>query len=320
MSDDLVEAIRRIMPDAVEIAPRVVTALAPLTVDKMGLPLPVIDALGGGLARMGDTLLVATTATGVPRALVNLTPPPARGVVSAVGATSATVTVDGLPVTLAWSGVAPAVGNTVGIVWAASGSWCTRLSQPTPTNPVGASVRVTSASPPTGERTYDLVAPAITVCSAVAGAWTTWGSYGTTAVQGYYAGSTTGAKSGYFFYGDRFGGRAGRVCTRAQMRLRRGPAGLGSSTAIRPHLYLHAAPTKPDVPPALQATTFDGPAMRFGEERVFDIPITAGQALLDGTAAGLAISYAGSADYAQWDGIADMAAAGQLTLSIKEQI
>lgn len=46
MSDDLVEAIRRIMPDAVEIAPRVVTALAPLTVDKMGLPLPVIDALG----------------------------------------------------------------------------------------------------------------------------------------------------------------------------------------------------------------------------------------------------------------------------------
>lgn len=313
--DELAQALRR--TPGVSVAPRIVTSVSPLLVDVAGSPRPAVNASSAPLV-VGDVVLTAQSG-GVTRVLSSLAGRPGRGTVTAVAAPYATVSVAGVDIDLAYVGTAPTVGATVAIQWDAAGSYITgTLSTATVTQPGEAvSLAPPPAPAPSGATSYTLTARAITVCSASGGSWTTWGSYGTTAVQGAWTG--TGYKSGFFFYGSVFGGAAGRTCTAATVRLKRGAPGLGSSASIPAHLRLHTGATKGATPPGLTADAESVTSgFGFGQEATVALPAAWGQKLLDGTAAGIALVYAGTTDHAQWLGVYDLAAAGQITLTIQE--
>ena len=314
--DELSRAILAALPPTSGLAPRTVVSVSPLQVDVNGAARGLVNGMGGELVRVGDTVLVASSG-GTSRAIANLSPLPRRGTVTAVGSGTVTVSVGGLSVVLAYAGAVPAVADTVGVVWAEGGSWCAKLSTASVTGPGAGTAPPVGADPPPASKAYTLTVPAITVASAEGSSWTTWGSYGTTAVQGAYTG--TNYKTGYFFYGAAFGGPAGRTCTAAKLVLKRGPSGLGSSAATPAHVWVHGGVTKGSTPPALiGGEAYTSPGFLFGEVQTLTLPTSVGQAFLDGTAAGIALAYSGTAHYAQWRGIADFAAAGQLSLSIQE--
>lgn len=314
--EDLARGILALPPD-VTLQARIVTAVTPLTVDVNGTPRVVANALGGVAVRLGDSLLVST-AGGVARAIANLTPLPTLGTVTALDTTTVTVSAGGLSSALAWAGAKPAVGDVVGIVWSASGSYVVgKLSQSAPTLP-GGTAPVSTADPvPTAPKIYTLTIPAITVCSADPGGWTSYGSYGTTAVQGAWTG--TNYKRGFWFYGAAFGGNPGRTCLSLTIELQRGPAGLGSSAATPAHLYLHDGVSKGGSPPNIVGGEILATSgFLFGETKSIPVPASAGQALLNGTAAGIAVVQNSTADHAQFAGITSYAASGRLTMQIQE--
>lgn len=320
MADPLAEIIAAMAADGSMCVSRIITSVSPLKVDVNGTAVPVLDSTGGDLLRVGDTGLVLVGSR--PRLIRNLTPPAPRGTVTALGTNVVTVSVGGLSATMPYAYPSPAVGDTVAIVWRsggqsyAAGRFST-ASPPASTAPTATPPASTAPAVPVAPKLYTSTFSAIATSSSSGGSWTTWGDYDTTAVQGTYSGSNY--KSGYYFYGQVFGGAAGRTCTAATLRLRRGSSGLGSSASIKPHLRLHTGAIKGAAPPALTADAgIDGPGFTFGQELVFDLGATWGQKLLNGSAAGIALVYSGTADYAQWLGVASMAAAGQLTLTIQE--
>ena len=297
----------------------VVASALPLTVDVGGKAVPAVDSTGGAAIIGGDVVHVVTRA-GVRHITGVVTAHPTRGTVVAVGSGQATVSTSAGTVALAYLGGAPAVNSLVAIIYTSAGSYIAgTLSTSTPTqpSPVPVSAMPPLPSAPPATPIHDLVARPDTVTTAIGASWATTSDQATAAEQGHLAGTASAGACGFFFYGSPFAGASGRTCLAASVHLRR-TAAIGAATAIVPHLQLHAGTVQAGTPPALVGSSTAGPAMLPGAETDVALPTVWGQQLLDGTAAGLALVYAGTADYARWDGIVALAAAGQITLTIQE--
>lgn len=127
--------------------------------------------------------------------------------------------------------------------------------------------------------------------------------------QGEYGGS--GNHTGAVFYGAKPSSLAGATATFAYIELRRARSGPAGDTPTTLHLVTET--TRPAGAPTLTLST-DGPSLRPGEHEQFAFPLTWAQALVDGTAGGLALYDADGSPYVEYDGAAVWSPAFSLTI------
>ena len=321
MTNDLLELrLRRLARGPVKQPTAVVLSTSPLTVRVGGAAVPAVDGTGGELILCGDVVVLDTT-QGVRRVTGLATARPTVGTVVGTSSSTVNVNVGGQVMALAWAGSQPSVGRTVAIVWAASGSYVTSLSaitqppQPAAAPTSGPGVPMPAAPPATPR--YDIVAKAVAIQSAEGSSWSTDPIAATSAMQGHQAGASVADRTGFCFYGSPFAGKPGRTCYAATLHLKRAPA-FGATGSVAAHLRLHAAATPGATAPALLSDATDSQLFAQGDELDVALPVSWGQKLLDGTAAGVAVTYSGTTDAAEWLGVFDLAAAGQITLTIQE--
>lgn len=108
--------------------------------------------------------------------------------------------------------------------------------------------------------------------------------------QGNYGGA--GNHQGCAFYGGGPRSLAGATVLGAYIQIRRQNGG-GITAAQSLTLRLVTQSTRPGGAPTLGAST-GGPALAWGQATAFGIPVSWAQAMVDGTAGGLAIANAGS--------------------------
>jgi hypothetical protein len=162
------------------------------------------------------------------------------------------------------------------------------------------------------------------VCSPVAtstwrdGHWRTDIGSSTSAdtYQGRYSGSGYGRMSGFAFYGAKPRSIAGATVTKATVKLRRLTS--GDYGRRSPTLRLVSQSTRPSGFPTLNETT-TGPALGVQghvspSETTFTLPSSWGQAMVDGTRGGLAISISSDDPYIRLAGKGSWSAAWTLTL------
>jgi len=126
--------------------------------------------------------------------------------------------------------------------------------------------------------------------------------------QGQYGGQ--GLHRGCAFYGSGPRSLAGATVTAASIKMRRKSSG-GITAAQDTTLWLVTNKTRPSGAPTLTSST-DGPNLRWGQSTAVTIPTSWAQAMVDGTAGGLAI--AASSPYVILDGRSHYSASFQLTV------
>jgi hypothetical protein len=159
--------------------------------------------------------------------------------------------------------------------------------------------------------------PSITTGKKVVAAYRTisrqgsrWRSDNDDVYQGEYS---NGNHIGCAFYGNGFSSLSGSTVTRATVKMRRKNAG-GITAAQDTTLRLVTEKTKPSGAPTLGSST-DGPNLRWGESTTFDLPDSWGQALVDGSAGGLAIYESDGSPYVILDGKGDYSASFTVTIN-----
>lgn len=116
--------------------------------------------------------------------------------------------------------------------------------------------------------------------------------------QGQYGGN--GNHQGCAFYGNGPRSLAGATVTGANIQIHRKSAG-GAAGSTGTTLYLVTQSTRPGGAPTLTSSTA-GPSLSWGGTTTFGIPASWAQAMVDGTAGGLAIYASGGSPYVIWDG------------------
>lgn len=162
------------------------------------------------------------------------------------------------------------------------------------------------------------------VCSPVAtstwrdGQWRTDIGSSTSAdtYQGRYSGSGYGRSSGFAFYGAKPRSIAGASVTKATVKLRRLTSGDYGKRS--PTLRLVSQSTRPNSFPTLNET-ISGPALGVINqvspwETTFTLPASWGQAMVDGSRGGLAITVSSDDPYIRLAGRSSWSAAWTLTL------
>jgi hypothetical protein len=130
--------------------------------------------------------------------------------------------------------------------------------------------------------------------------------------QGEYSGN--GNHVGVFFYGSSINSLAGVTVTKVIMRIRRLNKG-GAASAQALTLRLVTEKKRPSGAVTLGSTT-SGPSLRWGQTvGDFVLPNSWGQALVDGTAGGIAVYVAGGSPYVILAGRGSYSAAGTLRIS-----
>ncbi|MDG4821284.1 hypothetical protein O7635_05380 [Asanoa sp. WMMD1127] len=130
---------------------------------------------------------------------------------------------------------------------------------------------------------------------------TGWRTETTDMYQGNWANSSWGNNTGVAFYGNSVAQRLGGVTvTSATIRVKRQSSG-GITAAQATTLYLVTQKTRPGGSPTLTSST-SGPSLKWGQETTFTIPDSFAQAMVDGTAGGLAIHRASEDPYVIWEG------------------
>jgi hypothetical protein len=137
-----------------------------------------------------------------------------------------------------------------------------------------------------------------------------WRTDNTDVYQGQYGGM--GNHTGCAFYGSAPRSLAGATVTSASVKLRRKNAG-GITAAQDTTFWLVTQKTKPSGAPTLTSST-DGPNLKWGQSTTFTIPTSWAQAMVDGTAGGLAIFESDGAPYVILDGRGSYSASFQLTI------
>jgi len=128
--------------------------------------------------------------------------------------------------------------------------------------------------------------------------------------QGSYGG--WGNHTGCAFYGNKLRSLAGATVTAASIRVKRISGGVyGSQTAT---LRLVTQKTRPAGAPTLGSST-TGPSLAVGKSGTFTVPTSWAQAMVNGTAGGLAIYDSGGSPYIVLAGRSDYAAAFTLTVT-----
>lgn len=128
--------------------------------------------------------------------------------------------------------------------------------------------------------------------------------------QGQFGGQ--GNHTGCAFYGNGPRSLNGATVTSATVKLRRKNAG-GITAAQDTTFWLVTEKTRPSGAPTRGSTT-DGPNLGWGKSTTFTIPTSWAQAMVDGTAGGLAIFESDGAPYVILDGRGNYSASFQLTM------
>ncbi len=184
-----------------------------------------------------------------------------------------------------------AVGRSIGIPY-----------NITPVTPTGANPLVVSVAGTSSWRSADGWSGAYlpTTDTVAQGAYST--------AYGYYYGC-------YFYGANAFVSLAGRTCTRIRIRLNRqgsgGSAG-GTQQVIAPHVH----PSQPADSPLFATTGVNVGALGWGSAGVFDLPVSWGQSIIDGTYSGFGhfLLAAGNGNYSLAVGKGGNGATGQITL------
>ncbi|MEV7263966.1 hypothetical protein AB0N38_10485 [Micromonospora aurantiaca] len=137
-----------------------------------------------------------------------------------------------------------------------------------------------------------------------------WRTDNTDVYQGEYGG--WGNHTGCAFYGRKARSLAGATVTKATIRVRRLSAGTYApqSTTLR----LVTQSTRPAGAPTLGASTA-GPSLAVGDSATFVIPDGWGQAIVDGTAGGLAVYDSSGSPYVRFAGRGSWSPAWTLSIS-----
>lgn len=129
--------------------------------------------------------------------------------------------------------------------------------------------------------------------------------------QGEYGGQ--GNHTGAVFYGSKPLSLDGATVTDAYIKVRRPDKG-GANAAQATTMRLVSQRTRPGGAPTLGSTT-SGPSLRRGQTTsAFDIPVSWAQAMVDGTAGGLAFYESGGSPYVIFSGRGDWSSAFALTI------
>lgn len=134
--------------------------------------------------------------------------------------------------------------------------------------------------------------------------------------QGEYG--SNGNHTGCAFYGSGPRSLAGATVTSASVQLRRRSAG-GAASAQDTTFRLVTQSTRPSGAPTLTSTT-DGPNLSWGQTTAFTIPTAWAQAMVDGTAGGLAIFESDGSPYVILDGRGHYGSAFALTIRYSRTI
>lgn len=129
--------------------------------------------------------------------------------------------------------------------------------------------------------------------------------------QGQYGGN--GNHVGCAFYGGGPRSIAGATVTSAKVKLRRKNSG-GITAAQDTTFWLVTQTKKPSGAPTLTSST-DGPNLAWGQSTTFTIPTSWAQAMVDGTAGGLAIYEADGSPYVILDGRSHYGSSFSLTIN-----
>jgi hypothetical protein len=130
--------------------------------------------------------------------------------------------------------------------------------------------------------------------------------------QGRYGGSSYGRNTGVAFYGSKPHTLSGATCTKATVKLKRLSAGDFAARAVT--LRLVSQTSRPSGAPTLNEST-SGPALKIGDTSTFTLPTSWGQALIDGSRGGVAISVSSDSPYIHLAGRGSWSAAMTLTIS-----
>lgn len=130
--------------------------------------------------------------------------------------------------------------------------------------------------------------------------------------QGRYSGSSFGRNTGAAFYGSKPHTLSGATCTKGTVKLKRLSAGDFAARAVT--LRLVSQTSRPAGAPTLNEST-SGPALKIGDTSTFTLPDSWGQALIDGTRGGIAISVSSDSPYIHLAGRGTWSAAMTLTIS-----
>jgi hypothetical protein len=188
----------------------------------------------------------------------------------------------------------------VGIEWYAFGR--TALVPAAPVDPV-------APPSPTAPTTGRLVVSPVETRSYRSGSWRTDNS---NVYQGQYGGN--GNHTGCAFYGTKPQSLSGATVVKATIAVRRPDAG-GANAAQATTLRLVTQKTRPGGAPTLTSSTA-GPSLRRGSTvNAFTIPTSWAQAMVDGTAGGLAVFDSSGSPYVILSGRGDWSAAFTMTIS-----
>ena len=302
---DLTAATLARIPEAIDAIPAVVGTASPLTVTIDG-------ATHAALSWMGDWQHYATDRVLVIRSrgrvviIGSQATRPTSAIVGSTRSGRATVTDDtgrtisGLP----YVGTAPGNGTRVGIVWGQDGGYIPGILSATVGGAPGTDAPVDPNPPelPGVIESGTVNAAATASATARSGAWRTDGTTPSHyAMQGHWTRGSTADNTGYWFYARGLVVAGATASSGGTIRLTRDSA-TGMSAAANIYLTLHGAHDKPATPPAL----ISGPVMvgtlRHGQTDVFGLPSGWAQSLLNGTAGGVGLSYAGTTHYAALTG------------------
>lgn len=151
-----------------------------------------------------------------------------------------------------------------------------------------------------------VIAPVETRSHRTAG----WRFDTTDVYQGQYGGF--GNHTGAVFYGNKPRSLAGATVTKATIHVQRAPA--GTYAAQPTTLWLMTQATRPAGAPTLGASTA-GPSLAVGGSTTFAIPTSWAQAMVDGTAGGLALYEADGSPYVRLAGRGSWSPAFTLTIN-----
>jgi hypothetical protein len=205
-------------------------------------------------------------------------------------------------------GVNPAVNDVVivaqiGSMWFALDA--VDVTAPTPPGD-------TSTGPPPTVSTGALVVTPVETRSYRSGSATGWRTDDDDVYQGQYGG--WGNHTGCVFFGTKPRALAGATVTGATFRVRMEQ--IGSYPAQAATMRLLTNTVRPGGAPTLQASTTTGPQLAQGvtEDR-FPVPVAWAQAMVDGTAGGLAFYVASGSPYLRMAGRSSWSAAFTMTIN-----
>lgn len=300
MANPLIPAIVGRESASLRGVPAVVATASPLAVTLEGGTHPAVSWMGGWQHLTGDRVLVLY-GTGGLEVVGSLATRPTSAVVDSTGSGRATVTDDtgrtisGLP----YVGTAPGNGTRVGIVWGMDGGFIAGVISAT-VGSAGGTTSTTDPTPPalpSSSTPGTVTAAATDSATARSGAWRTDGRTGAYVYQGHWTSGSTADNTGYFFFGRGLVVDGATAAGAGTIRLRRdSQTGMGAAANI--YLARTAPSSKPGTPPALIGSEALIGSLAYGETKTLPLPAGYAQDLLNGTAGGLVIVYAGTTHYA----------------------